>query len=449
MVVMMLSALPTEIIHAIYTYLETRDVQNLRQTSRTFGEVGLEYLVSEIDLFITEESVARVEALSLHPVVSKTVKAINICVQICKPYRNQPWLREHEEAIGKITSSIYDLQQSLIESGKFLASVEAILPRLFALQSISIGNAARDRYSYREIVPRSMEPLLESVHWSKEKLLDYSSTPDVDSASQLFEVVLAMIHRSSLQDNNRKFSFKYQYWPYGIVDRDILSLRRGLESLVGLSITTYGFLKRFDNPSALVRKFVAFVMMAPNLTSLEIGSFLWSHIICEELFVPKLKRLSLQNFQVDADVLLELLNRHHTTLELLQLDRIFFSLDETTLIPFFERVKTEAVLTLKSLELPGMLESRTQAPIPYNEWSTCYPDTVPPGRAIRFLICGEKTDMEGERDAVFWHPYDWNGITWTNITSDIQRMIRDADAAAEARDLARRQEYERRTGEII
>ena len=75
---MILSALPVEIVHAIYVYLETYDVKNLRKTSRFFGEVGAEHLVRETNLVITEWSIARVEALSLHPLVSKGVKAINL-----------------------------------------------------------------------------------------------------------------------------------------------------------------------------------------------------------------------------------------------------------------------------------------------------------------------------------------------------------------------------------
>ena len=120
----MLSALPIEIMHAIYEYLETRDVKNLRQTSRTVGEVGLEYLVRKIYLFITEESIARVEALSLHPVISKRINAIKLCNCVCLPND------EDGDTLLKVTTTIHNLQRSLIDSGKFLASVEAILSRL-------------------------------------------------------------------------------------------------------------------------------------------------------------------------------------------------------------------------------------------------------------------------------------------------------------------------------
>ncbi|MCJ1329808.1 hypothetical protein MMC10_006489 [Thelotrema lepadinum] len=169
--------------------------------------------------------------------------------------------------------------------------------------------------------------------------------------------------------------------------------------------------------------------MASNLTSLDLAMY-WRYFDFAKLSVPKLKRLVLRDGGPGIGIL-GFLERHNTTLEVLQLVSVFFATDETSLLTLFEPAKTKSLLTLKSMELKYMLESRpVLGAIPYNEWPMKYPDMVAPGRAIRFLMCQEKTDMNGEHDAVSGHPYDWDSITWTTIESDIRRFSRDRELSS-------------------
>ena len=73
--------------------------------------------------------------------------------------------------------------------------------------------------------------------------------------------------------------------------------------------------------------------------------------------------------------------------------------------------------------------------IEYTEWPIHYPNTIPPGRALRCVMSHKKTDMDGSRDAVFWHSYDWESITWNSIESDIRRLHRDLELARQNRRL--------------
>ncbi|MCJ1330130.1 hypothetical protein MMC10_006812 [Thelotrema lepadinum] len=431
----MLPDIPIEIMHAIYTHLETCDVKNFRQTSRIFGEIGLEHLIRQTDMVVAEASIARLEALSLHPVVSKRVKAINLCHLVCKPYLEPGELRERTEIVREMTTSIHDLQLPLIESGTFIAAVKATLPRLSALQSITFPEAvpSTDDRMYMELVPRSMEPLLDSIGWKKEELWR-AFLMNNNIASQLLQVVLAMLCHSS----PRGISLDYPCWPEGVMEKDISSWRVGLQKLAHLKIDFWETPEFFDDPWLPLQKLAAFISMASNLTSLDLALGCWTpycvepHCPFTEPFLPKLKRLVIHVESLKANTLLQFLKRHNNTLESLLLWAACFDSElDIDWIHFFERAMAESI-TLESLELVDMLENEEwweELGITYAAWPTLYPDTVPPGRALRFLVCQKKTDMEGKRDAVFWHTYDWDSITWTSIASDLQRVTRDAQLA--------------------
>ena len=218
---MILSALPTEILHAIHIYLELEGVKSLRKVSRVFGDVGVEYLFRDsvggrpstgpggaVNLVIAECSVARVGAISLHPVLSRNIKSLNLCCYVHKAQASR--LDVHREIKDKISTIIYDAQHPLVESGKFLNSVKGILSRLSNLQSICI--AARG--SYNEIVPYSVERLLKSIRHSSSNRSEFLGPFFADEsykivAPKLLEAVLDCLNGWSLERKHSRFSLRY------------------------------------------------------------------------------------------------------------------------------------------------------------------------------------------------------------------------------------------------
>ena len=51
----------------------------------------------------------------------------------------------------------------------------------------------------------------------------------------------------------------------------------------------------------------------------------------------------------------------------------------------------------------------------YNEhWQKKFPHK-PPDRALRWLMCGKKTDMHDREDVMSEQPYDWDSLTWEDM----------------------------------
>ncbi|MCJ1334721.1 hypothetical protein MMC10_011433 [Thelotrema lepadinum] len=143
--------------------------------------------------------------------------------------------------------------------------------------------------------------------------------------------------------------------------------------------------------------------------------FVWTH----------LKKLSLFMVGLETSSMINLFKRHSTILERVRLEAT--SLEKSYAaedwIDFFERVMRESDIHLKSLQF-SHIESDLEKheDMSFRSWKSLCPDTVPSSRAIRYLMCGEKTNMLDEEDECSHHPYDWDSLTWASIKEDFQVM---------------------------
>ena len=167
---------------------------------------------------------------------------------------------------------------------------------------------------------------------------------------------------------------------------------------------------------------ISFTSKAQNLVSLELWlTSDWCRFgdLTKGLMLPKLKKLALCEMRFHWRGALEFCKRHSPTLESLSLSATILVTDpgELSLFDFFQEVQSE--LSLKSLELHSLLQ---QGPEFGDDWPVRYPETIPPERATRYLVCGQKTNMVGELDAISRHPYEWGKITWSSIEADFERL---------------------------
>ncbi|VUC22277.1 unnamed protein product [Clonostachys rosea] len=81
-----LTTLPTEVLYTICECFNSRlDVASFRLVCRAFGDIGLRFLVPMVTIAPTAESIARLRAISLHPVLRHHVAGITFLVNVFYP----------------------------------------------------------------------------------------------------------------------------------------------------------------------------------------------------------------------------------------------------------------------------------------------------------------------------------------------------------------------------
>lgn len=71
-----MDCLPLELLHTVCRHLPTADVGDFRLVSKTFAVVGIQYLLPEVHVMFHSHSLARIEAISKHPVLRQYVTSI-------------------------------------------------------------------------------------------------------------------------------------------------------------------------------------------------------------------------------------------------------------------------------------------------------------------------------------------------------------------------------------
>ena len=123
----------------------------------------------------------------------------------------------------------------------------------------------------------------------------------------------------------------------------------------------------------------------------------------------------------------EFFKRHSKSLKHLCLD--YVKLEDVDAasdwVDFLESVFREARIRLETLQLFNIFSDiRALQKISLIYWEPDYPNVIPPWRTIRYLMCGKKTDMYGEKDKLSGHLFDWDSITWDSIREDIDTIHR-------------------------
>ena len=146
-----------------------------------------------------------------------------------------------------------------------------------------------------------------------------------------------------------------------------------------------------------------------------------SDILKPNIHWPYLRALTLYNVPLLESHMLKFFECHGSTLEALQLNCVSLRRDEDEdedesgvkdWINFLQRVRSESLINLTSFGSDDILYLSLGDGL---EWTDVLPNTIPPARAIRYLMCGKRTGMRGEVDRVSLHPYDWESLTWVHV----------------------------------
>ena len=100
--------IPSELIHAIFKYLEPTEAAAFRLVGRVVAEIGLQYLVSTVYLALNEESYDRLLAIAEHPIASKYVAKLGYeteGLRIVDLHQwGQMWRAYNQESVRDMTS---------------------------------------------------------------------------------------------------------------------------------------------------------------------------------------------------------------------------------------------------------------------------------------------------------------------------------------------------------
>ena len=454
---MPLLALPNEILDRICSYLEYRKyrkafmlnycrfappepyyVGNFRMASRLCAAIGLQYLAREVTLVATPQSLCRLLTLSCHPVLKANVKSLRIS---CFMYADPENFEEVQLCLGERPASSIEFpvtlpayyayislchgQQKLVQSEHYSDSLKLILSRLPNLRSVKIFDGAT-----METIPHDMAPY-RAVGYDEGCFLGHSGNWGLqkDFASRVLNHVLIAMKDLTSKEVSRGFALDYDYTSCGISMNKIVSWQRALGNLrcLKLNQTTRDQLSGYKSTQqysdwrgdVTSDTLASFIAAAQNLHELEICMTALAmdsaELLHAKAYWPCLKKLTLFQVTLNVEHMIGFFRRQGRTLEVLDLSlsNLEHTCDPTGWAHFFERTHIESLLSLRSLRLCNI--SGLDRVLYFKSWKDLCPNTVPPHRAMRYLMCGKKTDMDGKLDATSLHPYDWNSVSWESI----------------------------------
>jgi hypothetical protein len=86
---------PQEIVRDVFIRLERADLKNARITSKTFGDIGAETLLTFVHVVFTKWSLERLWEISLHRIISLRVNEIIYEADRVDHYDNQDEWEHH------------------------------------------------------------------------------------------------------------------------------------------------------------------------------------------------------------------------------------------------------------------------------------------------------------------------------------------------------------------
>ena len=441
--------LPNEVLHNVCCRLDTPDIKNFRQANRQFAAIGLEYIAENVGVVVTHASLARSINIARHPVLKRKVRSITFSPFIYKEYkRRNEFFRQH-----KIPNNMFDSkassglsamielasfrsgQQLVLGQGRFVKTIKATLLNFQNLEYIGV-----ERFGSEELRPANMKPF-EALGWTRNDLYKMRSESfEMDIASRLMRAIFSVLPKFSNRVKMNGLVLSFEYAPYPASIKNLSSQSATFEMLTSLYLTyphgnplPYAFYEKFNDYEPYKRdsweeplshflevcpKLSTFILLgAPNLDSKLIfgDHFVWRH----------LHTVSLSRVTLEKKHMLKFFERHQAILEVLELKRVALYSQKNrgqgtggweSFIPFLECAKTKSNLNLRNFQGYKLGEVGTENLYRITEkWHKRYPDIIPFERALRYLMCGRKTDRFGRNDFISEHPYDWNSVTFDSV----------------------------------
>ncbi|KAL8914342.1 MAG: hypothetical protein Q9172_007102 [Xanthocarpia lactea] len=86
--------LPFELQHLIFTLVDRSDVPNLRLACKTFANVGLDYLLPEVEITFTRKSFDHLAEIVKHPILSQRVTSLFYHIDVLREHHDKDeWMR--------------------------------------------------------------------------------------------------------------------------------------------------------------------------------------------------------------------------------------------------------------------------------------------------------------------------------------------------------------------
>ncbi|MCJ1329972.1 hypothetical protein MMC10_006653 [Thelotrema lepadinum] len=462
---MPLLALPNELLDQICSYLEHRKhreafltnyswetgstwappspyyVGQFRLACRVFAAIGIPYLAREVTLVATPQSMCRLLRLS-HSVLGTNVRSLRISCFMHTQLGNYKRVREcfvsgladtsSPEFLDTLPAfyaynSLCYSQQKLVQAKSHPAFLRTLLSKLSNLETITIFDEVT-----REIVPRDIAPCL-AVRYNAKSFLGHGGNWSLQStfASQVLDCVLLTIKDLISVKAVRCFTLNYAYASFGFSKENIISWKSALESLECLKLSqakplqdsgAYGYRSISGDPRGDIcgRMLASTIAAARNVNEFDLRLTEWdlnsNEVLDAKSYWPFLKKLTLTSLHLDRDHMLDFFKRQGRTLEILDLRYVWLDPDQNPAdwTDFFERAFTESLFNLKSLRLHNVSDI-SNGFLYCRDWEKICINAVRPDRAIRYLMCGQKSNMDGKIDELSLHPYFWHKVSWESI----------------------------------
>ncbi|KAI0147523.1 hypothetical protein GGR57DRAFT_476754 [Xylariaceae sp. FL1272] len=241
--------LPPEILYVIVSCLDIDALQNVRLVNRRFADMGASYMLPEVTFCMHSDELARLQAISLHPVFSKHVRSLTYFAHaLDSPQVSwREFLRDYKLELrwnSRLKKLNYHPNQLLAEYNKYCDA---------AAKQDLIMNSEADIALLNDVLPRF--PKLESMTMS--------------SGGRFYEGTHHITKRHKALDDILRGSTFHSLNPEGSRPLEAL-LVANAEAKCALKSFRAGFLhwKFFKRPEWVLRRM--FTPLA-NLTSIEIS----------------------------------------------------------------------------------------------------------------------------------------------------------------------------------
>ena len=355
---------PTETLHKIFTYMTPTEAATARLANKKLADIGIEYIVPEVFLVLTEDSFNKCEAIAQHPKIKEHVKSLVFDDFYLKYIFNRQWWEwsvknlqvrlqydpmwpqlfaegpEHEEEVAaqrkiveqarhhyRYTQDELDVafaryqryqeeQSQLLQGDVYLKRIIKLLAKFHALKNIVL-----DTHHVRTDVglsPRQLWAAFGST-FSVEKCLRPGN--HCFGGSEV-HAILSNAHQAKLRLETftcsllgfRFFSDKPQdYASYG---RSLIHLKN-LDLMIYSGLDHNGFFACLSQGRVL-----RFLTAAPHLKRLRLGIYHSSAYL--ELFVgdfrwTSLVQVAIEGLSVKKNGFIGFLERHSSTLKTVEL----------------------------------------------------------------------------------------------------------------------------------
>ena len=406
--------LPTELIHMICAHLEPMEVANLRLVSRLVGPIGLQYMVSEVHLFLAKDSFEQLKALAKHPIASKYVTSF-----FFEADRIGVLPREHWEPLVPGPQYGAQFEELPVQGHPCPRPTERSL-RTFRRKLSKLTTAPRHHYT-KEEMDDAFGKYLDFTHFQQDPSEVAVQEKEVAEAMKHFpslkELTIATQCSTRAVSSRLKKTFEQAFCYYYQADdpRDAklepLGLPQTRAVLLGAyhaglkletlncGVVSWRILKEDSETFAHMKASVMhlktlqldfnyddwrqekeiefcctyleagrltdFIAAAPNLEHLQIGfqctkltyTTQLKHIVGEHHW-PSLKTVHFKKISSTEDDLVSFCRRHADTLRSLHLSSITFDYGDGEWVSAFNRMRK--VLTLDTITVSGRLEGSPQ-----------------------------------------------------------------------------------------